>query len=100
MMMMMIMIMFMLVFMMIITMMMIVVIVCQRHGSFILLRPPCSQLPVQEEHNAGADEDYPDFILDHLSCKREHVAFEMIWACDRDVWSDAYISSVIAIQRL
>ena len=95
--MMMIMIMFRLVFMMIMTMMMIVV-VCQRHGSFILLRPPCSQLPVQEEHNAGADEDYPDFILDHLSFKREHVAFEMvseIWACDRDVWSDAYIWSFL-----
>ena len=92
------MIMFMLVFMMIMTMMMIVVVVCQRHGSFILLCPPCSQLPVQEEHNAGADEDYPDFILDHLSFKREHVAFEMvseIWACDRDVWSDAYIWSFL-----
>ena len=66
MMMMMIMIMFMLVFMMIITMMMIVVIVCQRHGSFILLRPPCDQLPVQEEHNAGADEDRSNFSSDDL----------------------------------
>ena len=81
--MMMMMVMMVVVMVVVVMVMMIVVVVCQRHGSFILLRPPCSQLPVQEEHNAGADEDCPDFILDHLSCKREHAAFEMlseIWA--------------------
>ena len=40
--------------------------VCQPHASFILLKPPCDQLPVQEEHSAGADEDCRDFSSDGL----------------------------------
>ena len=40
--------------------------VCQPHASFILLRPPCSQLPLQEEHNVAADEDCMDFTSDDL----------------------------------
>ena len=40
--------------------------VCQPHASFILLKPPCNQLPVQEEHNAGADEDRSNFSSDGL----------------------------------